>query len=227
MYKDAEPSIQTKVMYTLHGYVLNFDGGSHACYNGNIYAIKIIKKEMFVEEKECEWIHTEKAVFEIAVNHPFLVGLHSYFQTKSRLFFIIEFVPGGDLMTFMTRVHRLPEESAQICSVEIILVLHYLHCQRIIYRDLKLDNVLMDATGHIKLTDYGMCKAGFASGDLTSTFCGTPNYIAPEIVLKNEYEFLVNWWSMGVLMYEFICGRSPLMLVKIMIEMMIKCCLLL
>ncbi|CAL2033426.1 hypothetical protein CAEBREN_11897 [Caenorhabditis brenneri] len=174
-----------------------------------IYAIKIIKKEMFNEDEDIDWVQTEKSVFEAASNYPFLVGLHSCFQTESRLFFVIEFVPGGDLMFHMQQQRKLPEEHARFYSGEIILALHFLHSRGIIYRDLKLDNVLIDAEGHIKLTDYGMCKENINAGDLTSTFCGTPNYIAPEILRGDEYGFSVDWWALGVLMFEMMAGRSP------------------
>ncbi|CAB3411331.1 unnamed protein product [Caenorhabditis bovis] len=174
-----------------------------------IYAIKIIKKEMFNEDEDIDWVQTEKSVFEAASNYPFLVGLHSCFQTESRLFFVIEFVPGGDLMFHMQQQRKLPEDHARFYSGEIILALHFLHSRGIIYRDLKLDNVLIDAEGHIKLTDYGMCKENVNPGDLTSTFCGTPNYIAPEILRGEDYGFSVDWWALGVLMFEMMAGRSP------------------
>ncbi|KAK6737393.1 hypothetical protein RB195_019849 [Necator americanus] len=174
-----------------------------------IYAIKIIKKQMFNEDEDIDWVQTEKSVFEAASNYPFLVGLHSCFQTESRLFFVIEFVPGGDLMFHMQRQRKLPEDHARFYSSEIILALHFLHSRGIIYRDLKLDNVLIDAEGHVKLTDYGMCKENIGPGDVTSTFCGTPNYIAPEILRGEDYGFSVDWWALGVLMYEMMAGRSP------------------
>uniref|UniRef100_A0A1I7XBN9 Non-specific serine/threonine protein kinase n=1 Tax=Heterorhabditis bacteriophora TaxID=37862 RepID=A0A1I7XBN9_HETBA len=190
-----------------------------------IYAIKIIKKQMFTEDEDIDWVQTEKSVFEAASNYPFLVGLHSCFQTESRLFFVIEFVPGGDLMFHMQRQRKLPEDHARFYSAEIILALHFLHSRGIIYRDLKLDNVLIDAEGHIKLTDYGMCKESIGPGDVTSTFCGTPNYIAPEILRGEDYGFSVDWWALGVLIlitcaftvsavihgsrYEMMAGRSP------------------
>lgn len=162
-----------------------------------IYAMKVIKKALVTDDEDIDWVQTEKHVFETASNHPFLVGLHSCFQTPSRLFFVIEFVRGGDLMFHMQRQRRLPEEHARFYAAEISLALNFLHCKGIIYRDLKLDNVLLDHEGHIKLTDYGMCKEGIRPGDTTSTFCGTPNYIAPEILRGEDYGFSVDWWALG------------------------------
>nr|BAK09601.1 atypical protein kinase C [Lymnaea stagnalis] len=174
-----------------------------------IYAMKVIKKELVNDDEDIDWVQTEKHVFEAATNYPFLVGLHSCFQTSSRLFFVIEFVNGGDLMFHMQRQRRLPEEHARFYAAEICLALNFLHERGIVYRDLKLDNVLLDAEGHIKLTDHGMCKEGLKPGDTTGTFCGTPNYIAPEILRGEEYDFSVDWWALGVLMYEMLAGRSP------------------
>ncbi|XP_064611254.1 protein kinase C iota type-like isoform X1 [Liolophura sinensis] len=174
-----------------------------------IYAMKVIKKELVNDDEDIDWVQTEKHVFETASNYPFLVGLHSCFQSPSRLFFVIEFVNGGDLMFHMQRQRRLPEDHARFYAAEISLALNYLHERGIVYRDLKLDNVLLDSEGHIKLTDYGMCKEGLWPGDTTNTFCGTPNYIAPEMLRGEDYDFSVDWWALGVLMFEMLAGRSP------------------
>ncbi|XP_064137185.1 protein kinase C zeta type isoform X4 [Loxodonta africana] len=177
--------------------------------NDQIYAMKVVKKELVHDDEDIDWVQTEKHVFEQASSNPFLVGLHSCFQTTSRLFLVIEYVNGGDLMFHMQRQRKLPEEHARFYAAEICIALNFLHERGIIYRDLKLDNVLLDADGHIKLTDYGMCKEGLGPGDTTSTFCGTPNYIAPEILRGEEYGFSVDWWALGVLMFEMMAGRSP------------------
>ncbi|CAF0958063.1 unnamed protein product [Rotaria sordida] len=176
-----------------------------------LYAMKVIKKSIVNDDEDIDWIQCEKNVFEKATNHPFLVGLHSCFQTSSRLFFVIEFVTGGDLMYHMQRQRKLPESSARFYAAEITIALHFLHEHGVIYRDLKLDNVLLDADGHIKLTDYGMCKEGldFRRDERTSTFCGTPNYLAPEMLRNDDYNFSVDWWALGVLMFEMMAGRSP------------------
>uniref|UniRef100_A0A8D2JKC7 protein kinase C n=1 Tax=Sciurus vulgaris TaxID=55149 RepID=A0A8D2JKC7_SCIVU len=180
--------------------------GSYA----KVLLVRLKKTDQLVnDDEDIDWVQTEKHVFEQASSHPFLVGLHSCFQTESKLFFVIEYVNGGDLMFHMQRQRKLPEEHARFYSAEISLALNYLHERGIIYRDLKLDNVLLDSEGHIKLTDYGMCKEGLWPGDTTSTFCGTPNYIAPEILRGEDYGFSVDWWALGVLMFEMMAGRSP------------------
>uniref|UniRef100_A0A2R9CE31 protein kinase C n=1 Tax=Pan paniscus TaxID=9597 RepID=A0A2R9CE31_PANPA len=131
--------------------------------NDQIYAMKVVKKELVHDDEDIDWVQTEKHVFEQASSNPFLVGLHSCFQTTSRLFLVIEYVNGGDLMFHMQRQRKLPEEHAE----------------------------------------------GLGPGDTTSTFCGTPNYIAPEILRGEEYGFSVDWWALGVLMFEMMAGRSP------------------
>ena len=174
-----------------------------------LYAIKVIKKQVVLEDEDIEWLQTEKNVFEIASNNHFLVGLHSCFQTPSRLYFVMELVQGGDLMFHMQKKKKLPEYHAMFYSAEVALALRFLHRNGIIYRDIKLDNVLLANDGHIKLTDYGMCKQGIKGDEKASTFCGTPNYMAPELLQNQDYSFSVDWWALGVMTFEMMVGTSP------------------
>ncbi|KAL5238840.1 hypothetical protein ACI65C_006250 [Semiaphis heraclei] len=174
-----------------------------------VFAMKVIKKEFVSHFEDNSWVLTEKNIFITAANYPFLVSLHSCFQTASRLCFVMEFVRGGDLMYLMERKRKLPENHARFYVAEISLALNYLHTRGIIYRDLKLENVLLDHEGHIKLTDYGMCKEGKWPGYKTSSLCGTPNYIAPEIIREEEYGFSVDWWALGILLFEMLMGKCP------------------
>ncbi|KAI1236000.1 hypothetical protein IHE44_0002094 [Lamprotornis superbus] len=171
-----------------------------------IYAMKVVKKEL-VNDDEVGKILIGFRQRNTSLNRPQIIPFWSDCILASRQ--KAEYVNGGDLMFHMQRQRKLPEEHARFYSAEISLALNYLHERGIIYRDLKLDNVLLDSEGHIKLTDYGMCKEGLRPGDTTSTFCGTPNYIAPEILRGEDYGFSVDWWALGVLMFEMMAGRSP------------------
>ncbi|CAH0561310.1 unnamed protein product [Brassicogethes aeneus] len=173
-----------------------------------LYAIKILKKNVIIQKDEVAHTETENRVLR-STNHPFLISLKYSFQTNDRLCFVMEYVNGGELFFHLSNERVFTEERTKFYGAEILLALGYLHTHGIIYRDLKLENLLLDRDGHIKIADFGLCKEGIIHGRTTKTFCGTPEYLAPEVLEDNDYGGAVDWWGMGVVMYEMMCGRLP------------------
>jgi RAC serine/threonine-protein kinase len=173
-----------------------------------LFAIKILKKDVIIEKEEVEHTLTENRVLQ-SVKHPFLTALKYSFQTKDRLCFVLEYVNGGELFFHLSRERVFSESRTRFYGSEICLALKYLHEKDIVYRDLKLENLLLDRHGHIKITDFGLCKQEITFGATTATFCGTPEYLAPEVLEDNDYGRSVDWWGLGVVMYEMMCGRLP------------------
>merc|ERR1712032_723309 len=176
--------------------------------SNHLYAIKILKKEVIIKKDEVEHTMTENRVLQ-STRHPFLIGLKYSFTTQDRLCFVMEYVNGGELFFHLSRERQSTEDRTRFYGAEIICAIEYLHKRGIIYRDLKLENLLLDKDGHIKIADFGLCKEDIQWGKTTKTFCGTPEYLAPEVLEDNDYGRAVDWWGVGVVMYEMVVGRLP------------------
>ncbi|KAL3283838.1 hypothetical protein HHI36_018008 [Cryptolaemus montrouzieri] len=177
---------------------------------GEYFAIKALKKGDIIARDEVESLLSEKRIFEIAnsIRHPFLVNLFACFQTDAHVCFVMEYAAGGDLMMHI-HADVFEEPRAVFYAACVVLGLQYLHENKVIYRDLKLDNLLLDTEGYVKIADFGLCKEGMGFGDRTGTFCGTPEFLAPEVLTETSYTRAVDWWGLGVLIFEMLVGESP------------------
>ncbi|KAF6198270.1 hypothetical protein GE061_008017 [Apolygus lucorum] len=175
------------------------------CY----YAVKCLKKDVVLEDDDVECTMIERKVLALGTGHPYFCHLFCTFQTESHLFFVMEYLNGGDLMFHIQQSGRFDEGRARFYAAEIVSALAFLHKLGIVYRDLKLDNVLLDFDGHVRIADFGMCKLQIYLDKTTDTFCGTPDYMAPEIIKGLKYNQCVDWWSFGILLYEMLVGQSP------------------
>ncbi|XP_050410277.1 ribosomal protein S6 kinase beta-1 isoform X1 [Patella vulgata] len=174
-----------------------------------IFAMKVLKKATIARNaKDTAHTRAERNILE-AVKHPFIVDLMYAFQTGGKLYLILEYLPGGELFMQLEREGIFMEDTACFYLSEITLAIEHLHAQGIIYRDLKPENILLDAQGHVKLTDFGLCKESINEGTVTHTFCGTIEYMAPEILTRSGHGKAVDWWSLGALMYDMLTGAPP------------------
>ncbi|KAH0793429.1 AGC family protein kinase [Histomonas meleagridis] len=178
-------------------------------FDNQLYAMKSMSKRLLAEYEQVQQTLKEKEVL-LKAKHPFLVCAHYTFQTETKIFMILDYVPGGELFNRLKEEGKFNESRAKLYAAEILLGLGHLHSLGILYRDLKPENVLVDAKGHIKITDFGLVKTNMNSKDATTTtFCGTAEYLAPEMLQQQPYTKTVDWWCFGVLLYEMITGLPP------------------
>ncbi|KAI9485732.1 MAG: camp-dependent protein kinase 1 [Benjaminiella poitrasii] len=174
-------------------------------HNARYYAIKVLKKTEVVRLKQVEHTNSEKLILESTAN-PFMVNLWGTFQDDISLYMVMDYVPGGELFSILRKNQRFPDHVAKFYAAEVLLAIEYFHSKDIIYRDLKPENLLLDSQGHIKITDFGFAKH---VPDITWTLCGTPDYLAPEVIQSKGYGMAVDWWSLGILIFEMLAGYPP------------------
>ena len=174
---------------------------------GEILAMKILQKDKVLEKHQLEHTKAERHILQ-AVQHPFMVHLRFAFQSEAKLYMVLDYVNGGELFFHLQNSVRFSEVRARLYGAEILLALGHLHKLGVIYRDLKPENILLDKDGHVRLTDFGLAKQNI-SDNKTYTFCGTPEYLAPEVVTSEGHGRGVDWWSLGTLIYEMMNGLPP------------------
>ena len=174
--------------------------------NQKIYSMKKLDKPFIKQNRQEQHIINERILLS-KMDNPFLVKLYCAFQDKEHLYFIMEFIQGGELFFHLHRETRFDDEKTRFYIAELILALNFLHRNKIIYRDIKPENILLDFEGHIKLTDFGLSRIFSRKNEKVYTICGTPFYIAPEVIEKKGYNDAVDWWSLGCLMYEMLYGK--------------------
>lgn len=172
---------------------------------GEFYAMKILKKFEIIKTKQVDHVISENSIL-VEIDHPFLVGLKGFTQDARYLYFLMDYIPGGELFTYLRTEGQLDAEQARFYAAQVTIMFEYMHSKNIIYRDLKPENILIDEEGYLKLTDFGFAK--FCEGK-TYTLCGTPEYLAPEVLLNKGHSKPVDWWTLGILTYEMIAGIDP------------------
>ncbi|KAL1923623.1 uncharacterized protein VTP21DRAFT_8603 [Calcarisporiella thermophila] len=179
---------------------------SQSNHSKKFYAIKTLRKRDIVRFKQVQHTNDEKRILE-RINHPFIVNLWGTFQDATHLFMVMDFVPGGELFSVLRRSQRFPNDIARFYASEVLLAIEYLHSMDVLYRDLKPENLLLDRNGHLRITDFGFAK--HSPDNVTYTLCGTPEYLAPEIITTKGYGKAADFYALGVLIFEMLAGHPP------------------
>eukprot|EP01094_Clydonella_sp_ATCC50884_P009163 TRINITY_DN1869_c0_g1_i4.p1 TRINITY_DN1869_c0_g1~~TRINITY_DN1869_c0_g1_i4.p1 ORF type:complete len:374 (-),score=113.09 TRINITY_DN1869_c0_g1_i4:753-1874(-) len=173
--------------------------------NGNHYAMKVMNKEDLAQTNNISYTLTERNILR-NVRHPYIASLHYAFQTHGKVYLVMDFLNGGQLLFHIRREGCFSENAVKFYAAELVLALEFLHAQNIVHRDLKPENIMLDGDGHIGVTDFGLAKVNVTDKEGASTFCGTVEYMAPEIIKNEEHGYAVDWWALGVLMFDLLTG---------------------
>jgi serine/threonine protein kinase len=176
--------------------------------SGELVAIKTVHKSKLVASRKIHTVFNERNIL-MKSRHPFIVDFAFTFQSETKVYLGLEYVAGGDLFGHLQKRHQIPLPEVRLYIAELALAINYLHVLGVVYRDLKSENVLLDLEGHVKLTDFGLSKELNSDDQTTASFCGTSEYLPPELLSGRRYSFSVDWWMLGILTYELINGRSP------------------
>jgi serum/glucocorticoid-regulated kinase 2 len=169
--------------------------------------MKCIRKDIIIDNEQFDNIKLEKEIL-FNVEHPFVVGMEFVFQTDARIYFLMNFVSGGELFRHLVKVKRFQENQAKFFVAQIAIAIGHLHSKNILYRDLKPENILFSDDGYLKLADFGLAKT-VSGKEMSNSFCGTAEYLAPEMLIGNGHDYTVDWWALGILLYEMLVGIPP------------------
>ncbi|KAL4808707.1 kinase-like domain-containing protein [Aspergillus unguis] len=180
----------------------------HDKVKDKVYALKILRKADVIKLKQVEHVRNERRTLADVSGHPFITNLIASFTDSQSLYMLLDYCPGGEIFSYLRRARRFNENTSRFYAAEITMTIEFLHdAEGVVYRDLKPENILLDSDGHIKLVDFGFAKQ---IGDHeTYTLCGTPEYLAPEVIHNSGHGLAVDWWALGILIYEFLVGQPP------------------
>ena len=175
---------------------------------GEFFAMKILKKSSVEQKKQENHVLTERKILIEMNNCPFMINFYYSFQSDKKLYFVLEYCPGGELFELLSKKRKFAEDQARFYAAQMVLALEFMHAKNIIYRDLKPENVLVDIDGYLKITDFGLSRMNVKEKEARS-ICGTPEYLAPEIIMKIGYGKSIDWWTLGCIIYEMLVGIPP------------------